>query len=73
VGGTDVLCISRQNDEVGGTDMFRYFLRHVSAIYLEIHKQDNEFVKRNRDCTLLVAFIPFLLCGLQECHLILLH
>jgi len=73
VGGTDVLYISRQDDEVGGTDMFRCFLLHVSAIYLEVHKQDNECVKRNRNCTLLVAFIPFLLCGLQECHLILLH
>jgi len=69
-----VLYISRQNDEVDGIEMFRCFnLRHVSAIYLEIRKQDNEFVKGNRDCTLLLGFIPFLLYGLQECHLILLH
>lgn len=54
--GTDVLYTSRQNDEVGGKEMFGCFkLRHVSAIYLEIRKQDNVFVKGNWGCTLLLS------------------
>jgi hypothetical protein len=72
----ELMCVyvSRQNDEVGFIEIFICFnLRHMSAIYLEIRKQDNEFVKGNRDCTLLLAFISFLLRGLQQYHLILLH
>jgi hypothetical protein len=33
-------------------------LRHVSAISLEIHKQDNEFVKGNGLC-IITSFYPF--------------
>lgn len=53
--------ISRHNYEVGGIEMFRCFsLGHVAAVYLEIRKQFNEYVKRDSVCMYQLALIPLL-------------
>jgi hypothetical protein len=51
--------ISRQNDEFGGVEMFRYFNFVMCLLsILKFVRRINEFVKGNGDCTFLLAFNP---------------